>query len=55
VFDCRLRAGAPQAGPVPVRWVAMGGTARLALSKLERMILQRLKGPWGGARTLPHG
>jgi len=55
VYDCRLRAGAPQAGPVPVRWVAMGGTARLPLSKLERMILQRLKNPRDRARTLPRG
>ena len=53
VFDCRLRADAPPAEPLPGRWVTPGGAARLALSKLERMILQRLKSLQGGAVALP--
>jgi adenine-specific DNA glycosylase len=55
VFDCRLRAYAPRAGPLPGRWVTPVGAARLALSKLERMILQRLKSPQGRAVALPRG
>jgi A/G-specific adenine glycosylase len=53
VFDCRLRADAPPAGSLLGRWVTPGGAARLALSKLERMILQRMKNPQGTAVALP--
>jgi A/G-specific adenine glycosylase len=45
VFDCRLVEKARPAGLPDGRWVSPDGAARLALSKLERMILQRLESP----------
>ncbi len=56
VYDCRLGDGGPSALSLPAaRWVTSGGASRLALSKLERMILQRLKIAQGSAFPLPRG